>query len=414
MVNVPCYSCRGKLSCGRANCPIYYSNKVMFKVVEGLKEDFFGSSPPSVFVGSKLRYPAVNVGILSPPEKVENAWVFDAQNYWSKENFGIKEIINMRASLINSRFRSNVYEVRNEGKFLALAREIGMAMKPVDVEIELKKKIKLNLDFDNVNLPMGPRGQLKKVKITENPKIPMKVDKVVSDNDLKAADAVKYLYENEFDEHSLSKLLSIGVLGLRKGRKLVPTRWSITSIDDMLGKELKSRIQYYNEVEEHMLYFGHFMGNYYLIMYFPDAVSYELFEMYLPRSAWNPSEQIRVASDYESCYGRKSYASETVGGYYASRLSVLEHLNKIKRKASVLVFRFETADYWASLGVWVVRSAARKTLETKPLIFKDKEKMLEYAKNLVRENFRYDLGYLYKRSKLLENMKQKKISEFFS
>ncbi len=31
------------------------------------------NSPPSVFIGSKLRYPLVNVGILSPLERDEDA-----------------------------------------------------------------------------------------------------------------------------------------------------------------------------------------------------------------------------------------------------------------------------------------------------------------------------------------------------
>ena len=42
-------------------------------------------SPPSVFIGSKLRYPAVNVGIMSPIERDEDAWVYDAEKYWAEK-----------------------------------------------------------------------------------------------------------------------------------------------------------------------------------------------------------------------------------------------------------------------------------------------------------------------------------------
>ena len=38
----------------------------------------------------------------------------------------------------------------------------------------------------------------------------------MNDADLKSADALNYLYENGFDENTLTKLLSIGVLGLKK------------------------------------------------------------------------------------------------------------------------------------------------------------------------------------------------------
>ena len=386
-------------------------SRILFKKVEAVKDEFFGSSPPSVFVGSKLKYPNVNVGILSPPEQMENAWLYDAQNYWSKENFGIRDILKLRANLVNSRFLSSVY---GSSKFLDLSREIAMAIKPVDVEIKLAKKIKLVLDFDNLNMPMGPRAPLKKVRITENPKVHSKVEKVVSDSDLKAVDAISYLYKNEFDEQNLSKLLSIGLFGLKKNRKLVPTRWSITVVDDSIGKNLIKEIKDFKVIDNYTFYFGNFMGNYYLIMFFPEVFNYELFEMYLPGSSWNTSSKLKISNDFEDYNGRKNYASNTVGGYYAARLSVLEFLKKIKRQAGVLVLRFETDEYWASLGVWVVRNAARKSLETERIVFEDKEKMLEYCKDLVFKFFKFDISCILGRSELLNIVKnQRKLKEFF-
>ena len=53
-------------------------------------------SPPSVFIGSKLRYPLVNVGILSPLEKDENAWVYDDAKYWAEQNFQIEDVVKLR------------------------------------------------------------------------------------------------------------------------------------------------------------------------------------------------------------------------------------------------------------------------------------------------------------------------------
>ena len=109
-------------------------------------------SPPSVFVGSKLRYPTVNVGIMSPLERDENAWVYDAEKYWTQENYGIADVVRLRDSLLNSRFRANVKDVRNSGKFVQIAQEIAIASKPVDVEIELKKALITNY---NKSLPFS-------------------------------------------------------------------------------------------------------------------------------------------------------------------------------------------------------------------------------------------------------------------
>ena len=67
------------------------------------------NSPPSVFIGSALKYPLVNVGILSPLEKDENAWVYDDTKYWANNDFKIHDVIKLRESLLNSRFQSKIY-----------------------------------------------------------------------------------------------------------------------------------------------------------------------------------------------------------------------------------------------------------------------------------------------------------------
>jgi len=403
--------CPGRGLCNNEFCPIC-KPAYMFKSVNIRKKEFFGSSPPSIFIGSKLVYPSMNVGILSPTQHVEDAWLFGSQRYWANNNYNIKQILSLRSRLVNSRFQTTA---RAGSKFLEASQEIGMAIKPVDVEINLKKEITLKLDFENVTLPQGPRGELEKVRITENPKIPTKIDKVVSDTDLKAKDALEYLYKNDFDDQFLTQLLSIGVLGLKKNRKLVPTRWSITASDDTIGKFLIEKIKDYKTIDDYTLFVGSYLGNYYFIMMFPDMFSYELFELYLPRSVWNPeSNQMKVCTDHESFHGRKSYVNETAGGYYASRLPIVEHLDKMKRQGSVLVIRFETPEYYASLGVFVVREACRKTMDNLCINFESKEQMLDYVKNEILKMFSYDINEVYSKSIMLNQyLKQKRLKDYF-
>lgn len=77
-------------------------------------------------------------------------------------------------------------------------------------------------------------------------------------------------------------------------------------------------------------------------------------------------KEIKASTDVEDFYGRKTYASNTAGGYYAARLPILEYLEKEKKQASVIAIRIELPSYWASLGVWVCREAMKKTLDRKP------------------------------------------------
>src|SRR3989344_949723 len=246
---IPCIKCKGRNpeNCGRAFCPITAKAEAMFKVKQAIKEDIYSASPPTPFIG-RFGYPFVNIGILSPPEHKEDSWLYDSPHYWSEQ-------------------------------------EIGMADKPVDVEIKIDKP-RFRLITDASLAPMGPSANLKKVEITSSPKIHTKVDKVVSDTDLKANEAINYLYKSDFNENFLSKLLSVGTLGLKKNRKFVPTRWSITATDDIIAKKLMEDVKQYNEID-YCSYFGSYLGNYYLLLFFPDVWQYELFETYMPQSSWN-------------------------------------------------------------------------------------------------------------------------------
>jgi len=363
------------------------------------------TSPPSVFVGSKLKYPLVNVGILSPLERDEDAWIYDDAEFWAQNNFGIRDVVNLRENLLNSRFQSNVTAPRgNNGRFVEMAQELALASRPVDVEIELTKKVGPGFKRDRIVMPQGMAGQLKKARITGNVKIDSKLDKIVND-DIKATEAVEFLYKNNFSEYSLSKILSVGVLGLKKDRKLVPTRWSITATDDMIGKKLLESIRNYKWIENHELFFGEFMGNCYLVMLFPNVFSYELFELYLPGSSWNTGKEIKASTDMEDFYGRTNYASNTAGGYYAARLPILEYLEKEKKQASVLVIRIELPTYWAALGVWVCREAMKKTLDRKSLKFPDMKELIESTRKIGMIKFGYDPEKIIKKSKILENIK---------
>jgi len=373
---------------------------------------FDSVSPPSVFIGSKLRYPEMNVGILSPLQREEDAWIYDDAKYWANNDFQISDVINLRESLLNSRFKTRATDVRNTNKFLDIAKEIATASKPVDIEIKLKKEISVDRKKDKITMPSALGAPLEKARITSNVSVHQKVDKVMND-EIKSSEALKMLYKFNFNEYTLSKILSVGVLGLKKDKRLVPTRWSITATDDTLGKNLIENIKTFKWIENYELFFGEFLGNQYLIMLFPNVWSYELFELYYPGSSWNPSTEIKASTDFEFYKGRKDYASNCAGGYYASRLPILEYLNLIKRQASVLVIRLETPTYWAALGVWVVRESVRKALARARMNFDSRDELIESVKKIAKIKYDFDCQFIFNKSKLLENIKtQKKLEEW--
>ncbi len=157
-MQIQCLRCKGKGFCGRQFCPILAKSEALFKVKEQTsKEEFLGSSP-SPFVGH-YGYPYLNVGFLSLSEVKEDAWLYDSPRYWGLNDFQIKEIVNFRSSLINSRFKAHAHD---KNRLLDIGQEIGMASKPVELEINLEDKPKFRLNTDAYTLPMGPNAKLKR------------------------------------------------------------------------------------------------------------------------------------------------------------------------------------------------------------------------------------------------------------
>ena len=378
-----------------------------FRLSQTLKEDFFGSAP-APFIG-RYGYPKVNVGLLAPQETSAEAWLHDAPRTWAARNFSIPRVTDLRLSLVNSRAQAHI---KASEKIVELAQQVGLAATPVDIEVHLKKKPALGPLTDRIITPMGPSAPLRNIRITSTPKIPAKVQKAHDDTDLKAADAVQELYRSEYDENTLSRILSVGAIGIGKNRKLVPTRWSITAVDDTLGKGLAEKVRQHPGAE-HQAWFGSFFGNHFLILCFTDAWSYELFELYMPRGGIRPDAEVRYTTDYEPYAGRTGYAENCAGGYYAARLPILEQLNERRQQASVLALRFITDEYTTPLGVWVVREAVRKAVTRKPLAFASKELLLRYATDVIRIRFNFDLARILGQSRILRNQKQqRRLHEF--
>ncbi len=394
-----CVYCKGHHD--SKECPIWKKLQTQARINAQLKKDYFGEAP-NILVGS-YGYPEVNVGFLSTEQYKGND---EPRNWAQNPNISIQNIVDLRCELVNSRFKANIKNF-NE-RYVDMIQELSLSSKPVDVEVSLNKVPKFFISIHQDLMPYGPSAELVKGQITENPKIDTRVQKVVEDTDLLSVDAINNLYAKGFDEHFIAKIFSAGNLGLKKNRKLVPTRWSITAIDDILAKKIIKEIENFNEINP-TAFFGGYFGNYYLVLFFPGEWSYDLFESRVPEE----SQRLEYSHDYEDFRGRKEYAQETAGGYYAARLSILEKLRELKKKGSVLALRFITKEYWAPLGVWVVREAVRHAMKSNGIEFSDKELMIEYARKLTAKKFNIDINVLLAASPLIKNIKsQKRLSQF--
>ncbi|MFC5970649.1 DNA repair protein NreA [Halomarina salina] len=324
-------------------------------------DSLFGSTSPSIFVG-RSSYPDVSAGVLAPVADPEHAANYETSSDWYRSGYTISDVFQARTNLLNSNQRTNVHVADEWDGFTGVQREVAIADRPVDVEVGLDGPVDIDLDvtLEDISTPTGPRATAKSAELTENPHVPRAVEKTLSDDDWRAEGAMNYLYNRGFDVYDINTILSAGALGETRQRKLVPTRWSITAVDDTVGKFLRGSIRNAPSVDETKVWYNEYLGNHFWVILSPGDWEFELVEMKAPGSIWNWKDgDYLVGSDYENNQGRSAYVEETAGAYYASRLGALEYLADEGRQAKVLVLRHVSEDYWGPVGVWQIRESVR-------------------------------------------------------
>jgi hypothetical protein len=375
----------------------------MFQSIKGTKVD--GSSPPSVFVG-RFGYPYVQIGPLTP-NYYGNTEILDSPEQWYGKS--INEIINYRSQLIRGMIPVNVKKPWKAGKLLDQTRELSLAEHYVETEMKLKKKPTKRFYLSDDVQPIGPTAPLENVDIGYI-KWNRYMEKFYYDTDLKAAPATIKLFENNIPLSNIMRAFSMGNFGVEKNRRLVPTRWSITAVDDLLGKHLTKKVKDYSLINQYEVYESNYIGNRFEILLIPDAWCYEAYEAWYPKTLWNPDEEnVAIVSDWEPYKGRKKYAS--MGGcYYSGKLAVLENLENRKRQAKVFIFREAYPDYILPVGVWQVRENCRNAMRQEPRIFEKMDKALEYAMGRLSIPMKrwIEAGPLLK-----QTLTQRKLTDFF-
>jgi hypothetical protein len=335
------------------------------RVMQG--DSLFGSSAPEIFVG-RSNYPEVSTGLLSPMDRAADAAEFATSGEWYRRGFDIDDVLQRRTGLLNST-RSTRVDVEDvwDG-FVGVQREVAIADHPVDVEVGLDGSPEIDLSVGDISTPTGPRARARDATLAENPHVPRSVEKILEDDDWHAEGAMTYLYRRGLDVYDINTILSAGALGRGSERRLVPTRWSITAVDDTAGQYLRGRIRNASSIDEVQVWYNEYMANEYWVVLAPGNWEFELVELKAPGSIWNPEPDgsYYVAADSEGYGGRTTYVDETSGAYYAARLGVLEHLESLDRQATCLVIRHASDGYWAPVGVWQIREGVRNAFEGEP------------------------------------------------
>jgi len=321
-----------------------------------------GSCPPEVFVG-RYNYPNIFLGpIISP---LENSEQLISDGWFGKP---LAEIFSLRLQGIRGKMQGSIKNAYD--KNVLKIQEAILSKKSVEAEAKLKRPPSgLHLSLESQ--PYGPSAFILDYKLSPGRSEPT-LEKVYYDTDMKAGEAVVKLFDSNVQTSKITQALSLGMLGVQ--RRLVPTRWSITAVDDIIGKHFIQKIRDFNAINEWRVYNIEYLNNKWVIILFPSAWQYESIEAWFPGTI---VQNLGIGGDYEGFEIKKEYAS--IGGcWYAARAVVAEKLYKERRQAGVLILR-EVHEGYIPVGVWNVRESVKAAIYGKCECFNNMREALAYA-----------------------------------
>jgi hypothetical protein len=333
-----------------------------------------GSSPPSIFVG-RYGYPKVRIGPMIPPLHGDTT-ILDRTELWTGKS--IEEIANYRLSLVLGTMNVNVHDI-SSSRYLENMQELAMSERPAEAEATFEKRpvadahMQKELRLDHDATPFGPAAPLRGFNVSSL-SADQRIETAYYDTDLRAAEAMMELYRRSVEISIIQRVLSMGMLGVKKKRKLVPTRWSISATDDIISSMLVKEIAMNPTIDLFEVTRYSHLANYYSIILIPNHRW--IFEMI---ESWFTSRgQVATGADNEDERGL-NHNPTIAGAYFAARLAAAEHLARRHKKAGAIVLREIHPNYVMPLGVWQIREGVREALKNPPQKFERFDHAMSFA-----------------------------------
>ncbi len=325
-----------------------------------------GSTPPSVFIGS-WNYPDVFAGPMVAPQHGDTM-VMDMPEAWIPGNHTQEEIIGYRMNLI--RGKQQVHAADLDNRFVEKLQEISLSTSSLESEVAFTSAPQ-GQSFSEEHTPFGPSAGIERFDV-ESGRWNPKLERTFYDTDLRAADAVVDLHKNAVPFSSIQKAFSVGTMGQGRARHLVPTRWSITACDTIIGDRLLSDVKRNAVIDTWRVHEFSSLNNHYAVILMPTAWQYEWSEAFLHVLG---NEEL-VFSDYEGTKKKTTY-SPLGGCYYSCKMAVLEALAKEGKQAGAIILR-EARKGYVPMGVFNVRENVRSAMQQTPTEFEGIRPVLRY------------------------------------
>lgn len=354
--------------------------------------DLEGSSPPSVFIGS-YNYPQVYAGPMIAPIHGDTR-IMDTPESWIPSHMTQEEIISFRLSLVRGKHPVHAADTGN--RFVGKLQDIALSSGSIESEAKFLDTPS-GLMFSDESAPHGPSARIEHLDI-DVVQWDRDLAKIYYDTDLPAADGVIALHAKGIPFSQIQKAFSVGGMGIGKNRRLVPTRWSITACDTMIGDDLLRQVRRNNVLEGYRVHEFESLNNRYAVILTPTPWQYEWIEAFLHVLG----REEMIFADHEGHRKKEGYSS--VGGcYYSCRMAVLDALAREDIQAGAIILR-EARQGYIPLGVFNVRENVRHAMRSPSREFES----LNDALSHVAGGFSLPVSRFCAESTLLKGMRKER------
>ncbi len=358
-----CTRCKGfRLLCGLPSCPILDRLRSQTRSLQraGWRRDVEGPTPPSILVGER-GYPRVRLYYMVPPgASPQDAPRYEDPQGWRERGVPLASIVRLRSELLAGSIQLNAARRAFERLYELEIAPAALSSRPVDSMVELLRTPVPRVSFDGYTKPVGPTAPARRVVVGGNPSLEPKLERVLWEDE-KAEPLAWELYRSGVDVYRIQRALSLGALGRLRNRRLVPTRWAITAVDEMLSRRLRDSLRGRPWIDTLEVYYSEYLHNRFLIILLPGAGWMEWIEIWHPHGLWTQTAAAplvwRVAEDP---LGRKTAED---GGFSAAKLPILEHLSARGRNADAIIVREILPQYYAPVGNWHIRETVRAAMK---------------------------------------------------
>jgi hypothetical protein len=279
-----------------------------------------------------------------------------------------------------------------DNRFVEKLQEISLSNASIESEVSFLSQPE-GMSFSEEHTPFGPSAPIERFEITSG-KWDRNLEKVYYDTDLKSAEAVVDLHKQGVPFSSIQKAFSVGTMGRDRGRHLVPTRWSITACDTMIGDQLLNEVKKYPVLDTWRVHEFSSLHNNYAVILLPTGWQYEWSEAFLHVLG---NEEL-VFSDHEGTRKKTEY-SPLGGCYYSCKMAVLEALAQERKQAGAIILR-EALQGYVPLGVFNVRENVRSAMRQPAQEFED----IRSAISSIAGNFTLPMQRFIEEGTLLKNI----------